>query len=107
MTFTDPTLLVALVALGIPLAVHLVGRRRARRVMLPTVRFAQTAHLASRDRRWLRQIALLVLRLAAVALVVLALAGPHMSANRATGITRPRREPGVEAPAGAGRRRAR
>jgi hypothetical protein len=79
MTFTDPTLLVALVALGIPLAVHLVGRRRARRVMLPTVRFAQTAHLASRGRRWLRQIVLLVLRLAAVALVVLALAGPHVS----------------------------
>ena len=78
MTFTDRTMLAALVALAIPVAIHLVGRRRARRMILPTVRFAEAAHQASRAATWLRRAALLALRLAAVALLVLALAGPRV-----------------------------
>jgi len=83
MTFTDTKLLAALVALAIPVAIHLMGRRRARRMILPTVRFAEAANQASRAARWLRRAALLALRLAAVALLVLALAGPRIGGERA------------------------
>ena len=78
MTFSDPRMLVGLVALGIPLAIHLLGRRQARRVILPTARFAEGAHQARRGLLWLKRVGLLALRLAAVALLVVALAGPRI-----------------------------
>jgi len=78
MTFTDVSMLVGLVALGIPLAIHLLGRRQARRVILPTARFAEGAHRARRGLLWLKRAGLLALRLAAVALLVVALAGPRI-----------------------------
>ena len=78
MTFTDVSMLVGLVALGIPLAIHLLGRRQARRVILPTARFAEGAHQARRGLLWLKRVGLLALRLAAVALLVVALAGPRI-----------------------------
>jgi len=83
MTFADRAILVGLVALAIPLVVHLLGRRRPRRVALPTARFAEGAHAASRGRLWLKRLGLLALRLAAVALVVLALAGPRLGGGSA------------------------
>jgi len=84
MTFTDATILAALAALAVPLAIHLLGRRRARLVQFPTVRFAQGAHLASRSRRRLKSVALLAARLAVVALLVLALAGPYLAPGEYT-----------------------
>jgi len=78
MTFTDVSMLVGLMALGIPLAIHLLGRRQARRVILPTARFAEGAHQARRGLLWLKRVGLLALRLAAVALLVVALAGPRI-----------------------------
>ena len=78
MTFANRAILVGLLALGIPLAIHLLGRRRARKVVLPTARFAEGAHASSRGRLWLKRVALLALRLAIVALLVLALAGPRI-----------------------------
>ena len=83
MTFIDRTILVGLVALVIPLVVHLLGRRRARKVELPTARFAEGAHAASRGRLWLKRLGLLALRLSAVALIVLALAGPRLGEGTA------------------------
>jgi len=79
MTFTDTTILAALAALAIPLAIHLMGRRRARKVMLPTMRFAGEAHAAARGRIWLVQASLLAARLAAVAALVFALARPKLA----------------------------
>jgi hypothetical protein len=76
MTFNDTTILAALAALAIPLAIHLLGRRPARRMALPTARFAEEAHAASRGRTRLVRAALLAARLAAVAALVFALAGP-------------------------------
>jgi hypothetical protein len=78
MTFSDPTILVGLAALAIPLAIHLLGRRQARRVILPTARFAEGAHQARRGLLWLKRVGLLALRLAIVALLVVALAGPRI-----------------------------
>ncbi len=82
MTFANRAILVGLLALAIPPAIHLLGRRRARKVILPTARFAEGAHQASRGRLWLRRVALLLLRLAVVGLLVLALAGPRLSGLR-------------------------
>ena len=84
MTFTDATILAALAALAVPLVIHLLGRRRARLVPLPTMRFAEGAHIASRGRRWLKSAALLAARLAVVALLVLALAGPYLAPREST-----------------------
>ena len=81
MTFANRAILVGLLALGIPLAIHLLGRRRARKVVLPTARFAEGAHASSRGRLWLKRVALLALRLAVVALLVLALAGPKIGGD--------------------------
>ena len=78
MTFAQPSILLALAALAIPLAIHLLGRRRARRVILPTARFADAAHQEARGWMWLKRLSLLALRLAAVAFLVLALAGPQI-----------------------------
>jgi len=85
MNFTDATILAALAALAMPLVIHLLGRRRAPVWTLPTVRFAEGAHIASRGRRWLKSAALLTARLAVVALLVLALAGPYLAPGEHTG----------------------
>jgi len=78
MSFADRAMLVALVALAIPLAIHLLYRRRAQHVMFPTARFAERAHLSSMGRMWLKRAVLLGLRMAVVGLLVLALAGPRL-----------------------------
>jgi len=83
MTFADRAILVGLVALVVPLVIHLLGRRRPRRVELPTARFAEGVHAASRGRLWLKRLGLLAVRLAAVGLVVLALAGPRVGGGPA------------------------
>ncbi len=77
MTFANSSILVALAALAIPLAVHLLGWRKARRVLLPTARFAEGAHAATKGRARLRRLVLLGLRLAAVGLLVLGVAEPR------------------------------
>jgi hypothetical protein len=85
MTFSDPSLLWALAALAIPLAIHLLGRRRTRCAVLPTARFAEAAHQEARGRLRLKRAALLGLRLAAIALLLLALAGPQLVRDAAPG----------------------
>ncbi len=76
MTWLNPIAFVGLLALGVPLLVHLFGRPRARRVMFPSLRFIQVTRQApirrSRPNDWI----LLILRSVIVALAVLALARP-------------------------------
>ena len=43
MSFLSPWYLLGLLGIGIPLAIHLIRRQRAERVMLPTVRFLKRA----------------------------------------------------------------
>ncbi|MBM4018821.1 MAG: hypothetical protein FJ288_10910 [Planctomycetes bacterium] len=108
MTFADPMMLVGLAALAVPLALHFLARRRARRLVLPTARLAQAAHAASRGRTRLVRAALLAARLAAVTALVLALAGPRWgdpsrssaaAGDRAAGVN-----PRAPAPVGDSRR---
>jgi hypothetical protein len=98
MTFAQPSIFVALPALAIPLAIHLLGRRQARRVLLPTARFADRTHQDARGWMWLRKLMLLGCRLAAIAFLVLALAAPRIVQGTQAPDLKPPVPPAKEAP---------
>jgi len=79
MSFVTPWYLLGLLGIGIPLAIHLIRRQRAERVMLPTVRFLRRAPKKlvyfQRIQQWL----LLMLRAAIVGLLALAFARPILT----------------------------
>jgi hypothetical protein len=76
MSFLSPWYLLGLLGIGIPLAIHLIRRQRAERIVLPTVRFLKRAPKKlvyfQRIQQWL----LLVLRIAIVGLLAIAFARP-------------------------------
>ena len=76
MAFISPWYLLGLLGIGIPLAIHLIRRQRAERVVLPTVRFLKRAPKKlvyfQRIQQWL----LLVLRIAIAGLLAIAFARP-------------------------------
>ncbi|HLL23462.1 MAG TPA: BatA domain-containing protein, partial [Kofleriaceae bacterium] len=82
MGFLAPLMLVGVVALAVPIAIHLIGRRRAR-----TVKFAALDFLLATRRRTarsfrLRERMLLIIRVIACAAVAIALAKPYTSCAR-------------------------
>ena len=94
MSFLHPWAIgVGLVALGAPLAIHLLTRPRAVRMPLSTIRFVaeivQARSRLSRMREWL----VLLLRMLAVALLALAIARPLWQAQGATFGLVSRRDP--------------
>jgi hypothetical protein len=83
MTFLNWTMLAALVAVSIPIIIHLLNRQRAVLVDWGAMRFLLES-LASRRRRiLLEEIILMALRCLLVALVVLALARPFLPSRAA------------------------
>jgi len=83
MTFLNWTMLPALVAVGIPILIHLLNRRKAKLVDWGAMRFL-LASLASRNRRiMIEEIILMVLRCLLVALLVLAVARPFLPSRSA------------------------
>jgi hypothetical protein len=76
MSFLTPLFLVGLAALAIPVLIHLIQRERRRVVEFPSLMFLQRIPYRSVRRRHIRHWALLVLRLAALALIVAAFARP-------------------------------
>jgi hypothetical protein len=80
LTFLNPSLWPWLLALGIPILIHLLTRRARRRVTLPTFQFLQKAMAQQsqifRMRRWL----LLVLRCLFLLLLVLTFLKPTLTA---------------------------
>src|SRR5213596_1239833 len=89
MTFLTPFFLFGLAALAIPVLVHLIQRERKRVVEFPSLMFVRRIPYQSVRRRRIRHWALLMLRAAAVALIVAAFARPFFRrtavANAATG----------------------
>jgi len=74
MTFLAPLFLLALAALAIPILIHLLRRRESRTLDFPALRYlTRTTREQARIIR-LRQLLLLALRIAALALIVLAAA---------------------------------
>lgn len=78
MTFLNASLLAGLLAIAIPVAVHLISRRQPRRVVFPATRFLQHRIESSRSKLRIRRWWLLALRMLAVAAFALALARPQI-----------------------------
>jgi hypothetical protein len=78
MTFLNWIMLLGLAGVSIPIVIHLLNRRRARRVEWGAMRFLLEA-MASQNRRiFLEELVLLVLRCLLIALLVLAMARPFL-----------------------------
>src|ERR671935_2626852 len=78
MGFVAPLILGALAALAIPVLIHLIQREKKRVVEFPSLMFLRRIPYQSVRRRRIRHWPLLLLRLAAIALVVLAFARPFV-----------------------------
>src|SRR3954447_17928335 len=76
MGFVAPLLLGALAVLAIPVLLHLIQREKKRVVEFPSLMFLRRIPYQSVRRRRIRHWALLMLRLAALALIVAAFARP-------------------------------
>ena len=72
MSFLNPALLMGAAALAIPIIVHLLNRRRFKRVKWAAMRFLQVSLERNQRRMKVEDWILLLLRLAIVALIVLA-----------------------------------
>ena len=75
LAWLSPAVLWGLALVGAPIAIHLLARHQARTVPFPSLRFLGPTHLAALRRRRIEDVALLMCRLAIIALAVAALAG--------------------------------
>ena len=82
MSFLAPLFLVGLAGLAIPLLVHLTRHERGKPLAFPSLMFLERIPFRETSRRRLRHIALLLIRLAALALLVLAFARPFARGGR-------------------------
>src|SRR5947209_14943116 len=78
MSFLAPLFLFGLAALAIPVLVHLIQRERKRVIEFPSLMFVRRIPYQSVRRRRIRHWFLLLLRAAAVALIVAAFARPFL-----------------------------
>ncbi len=74
--FSDPTMLIGLLAAGIPVLLHLLNRVRAPVVQFPTLRFLRVTAQKTSRRRQVQHFLLLLMRMAVFALMAMAIAGP-------------------------------
>ncbi len=86
MSFLSPFLLFGLGAIAVPVLVHLIQRERKRVVEFPSLMFVQKIPYQSVRRRRIRHWALLLLRAAAIALIVAAFARPFLPASAAAAL---------------------
>ena len=76
MSFIAPLVFVALAALAIPVLIHLIQREKKQIIRFPSLMFVQRVPYKSIQRRRIHNWLLLMVRLAALALIVLAFARP-------------------------------
>ncbi|HEX8142693.1 MAG TPA: BatA and WFA domain-containing protein [Pyrinomonadaceae bacterium] len=79
MSFLAPLTLIGLALLALPVLIHLLVRRRGKRLDLPSLRFLRETPSFRLYPRHVRQPLLLALRVAALALVIIGLARPFIS----------------------------
>lgn len=82
MGFLAPLMLAGLAALAVPIAIHLIGRSRARVVRFAALDFLMSTKRRTARRLRLRERLLLIVRIVACAAVALALAKPFASCDR-------------------------
>ncbi len=85
--FANAAFLPGVLAAAIPVAIHLLSRRRARKILFPTLRFLKQTTERTARRRRLDELLLLILRSLAIGLVALALARPIL--RRGAGLLGP------------------
>src|SRR5512145_489745 len=76
MSFLTPLFLLGLAGLALPILIHLIQRERKNVVQFPSLMFLRRIPYESVQRRRIRNWFLLMMRLAALALIVLAFARP-------------------------------
>jgi hypothetical protein len=79
MSFAAPLFLVAVLAGLVPVAVHLIHRRKAKEIPFSTLRFLRLSVQKTRRRKYVEDLALLALRAAALVLVAVGLARPTVN----------------------------
>jgi hypothetical protein len=82
MTFLAPLTLICTLLVALPLAIHLLVRRRARRLDFPSLKFLRETPSFKLYPRRIRQPCLLALRAAAIILLVLGLARPFLTFHK-------------------------
>jgi hypothetical protein len=94
MAFLAPIFFVGLAAIAVPVIVHLIQRERKQVVYFPSLMFIRKIPYQSVERRRIHNWALLLMRVGAMALVVLAFSRPffHVDPLRAAAITSGARE---------------
>jgi uncharacterized membrane protein len=90
--FTNLWMLLGLAALSVPIVIHLLLRRRKKRVRFSTVQFFLSQDEQASQRRKLRNWLLLALRLLICALLVLAFARPYLQRGALAGAGRQNRQ---------------
>src|SRR5687768_10223660 len=78
MAFLLPFFLAGLAALAVPVAIHLIQREKKQIIAFPSLMFVRRVPYESVRRRKIRHWALLLMRLAALALIVAAFARPFV-----------------------------
>lgn len=76
LNFTNSLFLFALAGLAVPILLHLINRELAVNLKFPSIRFINRAQMPRREKRKLRDLLLLLLRLCLYAAIVLAFAKP-------------------------------
>jgi hypothetical protein len=83
--FTNVWMLAGMAALSVPVIIHLLLRRKKKRVRFSTIQFFMKQDEQSTQRRRLRNFLLLAMRLLICALLVLAFARPYLDRTGAAG----------------------
>ncbi|WP_299757771.1 BatA domain-containing protein [uncultured Pontibacter sp.] len=83
MAFLFPSFLFALAAVAVPIILHLVQLRRAKRIMFSNVRFIQVSKDLTASHRNLKDLLILVSRILFITFLVLAFAQPFLPASDA------------------------
>ncbi|RZL12374.1 MAG: hypothetical protein EOO62_11140, partial [Hymenobacter sp.] len=85
MQFLYPGFLWGLLAIGVPVAIHLLQLRRPQRVLFTNTGFIREVELTTMQRRRLQELLVLLLRVLGVVFLVLLFAQPFMPASRTAG----------------------
>jgi hypothetical protein len=91
LTFLNPLYLLGLTAAAIPIVIHLLTRKRPRRIEFSSVAFLREVNVAQLRRFRLRELLLLALRVLAIALLALALSRPALKVRSGRTDPTPRR----------------
>ncbi|MGI9625639.1 MAG: BatA domain-containing protein, partial [Longimicrobiales bacterium] len=86
MSFLAPLFLIGLAGLAIPVLIHLTRHERGKPVEFPSLMFLERIPFQETSRRRIRHWALLLMRLAALALLVAAFARPFVRTGRLAGV---------------------